>query len=72
MKPMPPCLGCPIRSSTCHTTCDRYKKYREAIEKFNNRAYPYDSAAVYTLDTVHKHQRRQFLQYTKRSKKHYR
>ena len=35
---MPPCKrGCPGRSPTCHTTCEKYKAYRvkcdEALEK---------------------------------------
>ena len=35
MRPIPPCKGCPDRTSgdrvtDCHTTCERYQAYRAA------------------------------------------
>ena len=33
----PPCYGCkpPERTSTCHTTCEKYKEFRIALDKEN-------------------------------------
>ena len=33
-----PCKGCTDRVMKCHSTCERYKEYRAALEKLGEKA----------------------------------
>lgn len=32
----PPCKECKDRELSCHKNCDKYKQYREELNKYNN------------------------------------
>lgn len=35
-KSVPPCGGCDDRTIGCHSNCDKYKIYRDSLDKFNS------------------------------------
>lgn len=46
---MPPCKrGCPDRSPTCHTTCEKYKEYRKRRDEALAKQHK-DSDALRTV-----------------------
>ena len=33
-KPSSPCYKCPDRSETCHGSCEKYKRFKQAVDEW--------------------------------------
>lgn len=49
-----PCKGCQNRSITCHGECDKYDKWREDLDRLNERNRPNKDAWGYIADSIKK------------------
>lgn len=46
-KPQGPCRNCTERSQGCHSSCGKYKEYKEKLKEFNRAVYRAQAANAY-------------------------
>ena len=50
-----PCQGCENRSITCHGECEKYIKWRDALDKLNEKNRANKDIASYQVDQIRKY-----------------
>lgn len=53
----PPCTStCPDRTIHCHSTCEKYKKWKSELDLVNQRKRKHDDDQRYFIENLKKHE----------------
>ena len=50
-----PCRDCPDRKPNCHSTCEKYLKFREEREKVYKARQDYNDSMDFYIDSILRH-----------------